>query len=362
MNLLARFRMRKLQDRLETSEQQHCEASTPEPAIDIGRADLQVQRADLLELLAEYLAEQHGTVLTAKHAEDRFAWMYQGNPHGPAITYLARDRASGTAAGMISLFPRRVASPAGEWLGAMGGDSYVRPAFRRRGIARALHRHALQGMESGRSPVRFMFTAPNAKAAATVAQAGGALVGSVRRFVRPALPWIGFRRAMGVVPLTADVDPRVDDLMATLGPVLHGGAGVVPVRDGAHWAWRYGASPACRQHAALLVRGNQPVALAAWERLPDRLAIVDLVARSRDFHACLRTLFELARERSGCGVLEMRLHSGAPFQGRLRAAGFLARESQPFLVQCPSGFRARQELVGNQGWWFTTGDVDIDAL
>jgi len=36
----------------------------------------------------------------------RHRWLYEENPHGPALTWIARDGATGHVAGMTSFFPR----------------------------------------------------------------------------------------------------------------------------------------------------------------------------------------------------------------------------------------------------------------
>src|SRR5262245_32410123 len=64
----------------------------------------------------------------------RYDWLYLGNPHGTALTWLATDDASGELAGLTSFFPRRMIVDGVEACGALGGDGYVRPAFRRRGV------------------------------------------------------------------------------------------------------------------------------------------------------------------------------------------------------------------------------------
>src|SRR5436853_7310900 len=69
----------------------------------------------------------------------RLAWMYDANPAGRAITWLAIDDATGAVAGATSYFPFAMSIAGEPMRGALGGDGYVRPAFRRRGIASALH-------------------------------------------------------------------------------------------------------------------------------------------------------------------------------------------------------------------------------
>ena len=111
-------------------------------------------RAIVLTLLAEHTP---GTDVVRRHA-----WLYERNPHGPAVTFLAYDD-DGTPMGLTSLFPRRVLVKGEVRIGAIGGDGYVRPAYRRRGVATALHRACLALMEENLragAGVEFMYGAP----------------------------------------------------------------------------------------------------------------------------------------------------------------------------------------------------------
>src|SRR5690348_4112158 len=113
-------------------------------------------RPTVLSLLAEHLP---GTDVARRHA-----WLYEQNPHGRAVTFLAFG-SGGVPAGLTSLFPRRVVVDGHLRTGAMGGDGYVRPVFRRRGVATALHRACLATMRGAHDrgdpeAVEFMFGAP----------------------------------------------------------------------------------------------------------------------------------------------------------------------------------------------------------
>src|SRR5262249_48062673 len=85
----------------------------------------------VLALLAELLPEADPRA--------RHAWLYEQNPGGRALTWVVEEELSGTLAGLTSLFPFRLWHRGREIKGALGGDGYVRPAFRRRGLGTMLH-------------------------------------------------------------------------------------------------------------------------------------------------------------------------------------------------------------------------------
>jgi GNAT superfamily N-acetyltransferase len=85
----------------------------------------------------------------ARDMAGRYDWLYRSNPHGSALTWVAIERASGEAVGCTSVFPRRVIVNGRERTGSIGGDCYVEPRVRRRGLATALHLASFAGMRAG---------------------------------------------------------------------------------------------------------------------------------------------------------------------------------------------------------------------
>ena len=102
------------------------------------RAAAPEDRETVVGLIAEYLPELD--------AEARFRWLYETNPHGKALTWLAFDSA-GRPAGMTSFFMRKVWLDGDVVLGALGGDGYVRPGMRRQGLGSAVHRASRKALD-----------------------------------------------------------------------------------------------------------------------------------------------------------------------------------------------------------------------
>src|SRR6185369_10435684 len=111
----------------------------------------------------------------------RYRWLYLDNPHGIARTYAAIAK-TGAPVAITSLFPRRVQVGSRVLTGAIGGDAYVTPRFRRRGLATDLHRLALASMDDGLS---FMFGPPEPNNLRALLTAGSTITGAVRRYARP---------------------------------------------------------------------------------------------------------------------------------------------------------------------------------
>jgi GNAT superfamily N-acetyltransferase len=350
-----------------------------EPTIELQSTDVEIapadhgsarDRATVLALLEEYLATIPGEAAAAR----RYAWLYLDNPHGKAATYVARS-ATGEPAGLTSLFPRRVLCDGKVLIGAIGGDGYVRPAFRRRRIATRLHRAALEDMP--RAGIDFMYGPPEPNNLKALLSSGATVVGEVRRFTRVLQPRrLGSRgplaavarlllrppaSSLRLIPLSGVPDPRVDEVFndaSTEGDA--GGFRIVPVRDAAFYAWRFGASPAGRQRPFLVVDGSAPVGLVVLDRSDGRTALCDLVSRRGQRRAVLGAVLHASRDdesvRFQCHVPAKQLERA------LHLAGFIPREGKPFQVQVRSNHPLRTLLVDPAAWLYTWGDGDVDHI
>ena len=77
----------------------------------------------------------------------RLSWLYETNPAGRALTWLASE--GGEIAGCTSYFPFMLMLDGKRLRAALGGDGYVRPKFRRRGLGGLLHDAARRAMRIG---------------------------------------------------------------------------------------------------------------------------------------------------------------------------------------------------------------------
>ena len=114
-------------------------------------------------------------------AEARLAWLYDRNPGGRAVTWLAVEH--GEIAGVTSYFPFRLWLDRAPVLGALGGDGFVRPRFRRRGVGGLLHDAARRAMTA--HGIACMYGAPGAMNLTPLKHGGSREIGHVARWARP---------------------------------------------------------------------------------------------------------------------------------------------------------------------------------
>jgi hypothetical protein len=283
--------------------------------------------------------------------------MYEQNPGGRALTWLACTHA-GEVAGCTSFFPFRMWLDGAEVRGALGGDGYVRPAFRRKGIGGLLHDASRRAMPA--HGIGCMYGAPGAMNVTPLKHGGSRELGAVARWVRPL--------RIGPLPLAlpggatlepmAPNDARIDEVWRSAREELR----LAAVRDARFYQWRFREAPAQKQIAYVIVEGGRPIGACALESLHDgaELHIVDLVAAPGAWHACLRAIARNGARETRARIASIKLFAiDARSRGMLRA-GFVEREGKPFLCMIPQGGDRR--FLDPQRWFYCGGDSDLDSL
>jgi GNAT superfamily N-acetyltransferase len=351
-------------------------AASAAPPFHVRRADHDDprDRAVILAILREYFA----TIPGGGDGDARYRWLYLDNPSGKARTYLALASATGEAVGITSLFPRTVQVAGERATGAIGGDAFVTPSFRRRGIVTQLHRLAYEDLDR---ELAFMFGPPEPNNLRALLQAGAEITGSVRRYTRAlrakglgrgatrfptrlknAVSWfLGPPRSkLTLEALDGTLDTRVTEvwektLLATREARL-----VVPVRDAAFYAWRFGRSPSGRQLGYAVLDRGKAVGVVALERSGGRVGIVDLTCPAASFRAVLRGVLHACKDAD---AVEIQIHVPSRIrEANLASLGFLSRGTKPFQVQFKETYAARDVITRADAWNYMWGDGDVDHV
>lgn len=314
-------------------------------------------------------------------ATPRYEWLYSGNPHGKAATWLAVEE-DGAAVALTSIFPRKVLVGGRERTGSIGGDCYVLPRVRRRGLATRLHRACFAEMhEAG---VDFMYGPPLPNNLRALLKAGAREVGGFRRYTRPltgeaavtslsrgrapralgqlaAAPLWLFDRVTGgaVGGLEAREVERFDERFDELARRAARPGLVCPLRDRAFLAWRYLEPAAERPTPFALERDGELAGFAALEIQGDAAIIVDLFAADPEvLGAGLQVLVDRARER-GCAHVDFYATRALVPPRALTRRGFFPREERVFQCALGDGVIPERDLLLDPGaWYFTEGDKD----
>jgi hypothetical protein len=318
-------------------------------------------RARIVATLREYLP--------ALDPDARWRWLYETNPHGRALTWIAIDDASGETAGITSFFRRKLIVDGRVREGALGGDGYVRPKFRRRGIGEAMH--AASRRDMSRHDIDVMFGTPMPANVTPLTKVGARTITEVVRLVRPlhgialklpspfaqiATPFLTPLAFGARLEHAADPDPRIDTVWRRAAPELR----IATVRDAAFYGWRFNRSPSGKQHAFVIVdRKGQPIGACALERLDRIVRIVDLLAPKRTWSRSLAAIGAHAR-REGAQAVELKLTREDAGARRVLLDGYLTREGKPFNLLLPAGDPEAATYFDPRRWYFTWAEADQD--
>lgn len=323
------------------------------------RAATAADRSDVLTLLGE--------MIPGVDTEARWRWLYEANPAGPALTWVATDGAH--VAGCTSFFPFRLWLDGDVVRGALGGDGFVRPAFRRRGLGAALHDASRAAMPGHR--IGCMYGAPGAMNVTPLKHGGSCEIGQVVRWVRPVraaalgmrAPLIG-QLAVATSSSAAELDPiwphdpRIDEVWTAARHELR----LAAVRDAAFYTWRFLEAPAHRQRAFVILERGRPIGVCALEltRGGSAVTVIDLLTVPGAWHAGLRAIVRYTAEHSRAEVVDLKLFASAGRRRQLWRSGFTEREGKPFLCMIPVAGDRR--FLDPERWHYTGADSDLDTL
>ncbi|MEO6772730.1 MAG: GNAT family N-acetyltransferase [Kofleriaceae bacterium] len=329
----------------------------------VVRAATAADRPEVVELIRE--------MIPGSDADARVSWLYERNPAGRALTWIAIE--NGEVAGCTSFFPFRLWLDGEEVLGALGGDGYVHERFRRRGLGGLLHDASRQAMtELG---IGCMYGAPGAMNLTPLKRGGSREIGQVARWVRPLCgSAIGIDQPLldrivrvilrpRFVPSLAPMvpnDPRVDAVWRKAAPAIRLGA----IRDSAFYTWRFLDAPAHREPAFVIQHAGEPIGACSLEvmRGGHEVRIVDLITAPKSWSSCLAGIARYAAA-SDARTVDIKLMAT---DGRMRRmwrmwrAGFIERERKPFLVMIPT--QGDPRFLDPERWFYSGADSDLDTL
>jgi GNAT superfamily N-acetyltransferase len=299
----------------------------------------------------------------------RWGWLYENNPGGRALTWLA-VAPTGDVAGCTSFFPFRLWLDGQPVRAALGGDGYVRPAFRRRGLGALLHDASRRAMAEHR--IGCMYGAPGAMNVSPLKNGGSRELGHVTRWARPLRGTaLGLPRLLdGVVanvlrprdgarlePM-ASLDERTDQVWREAAAELR----LAAVRDAAFYTWRFQEAPGRPAASYVIVARGTPIGVCALEPLNEgtTLRIIDVLAIPGAWHEALRAIARFAAEATDAHTLDIKLFALDGRSRQMWRTGFLERESKPFLCMIPR--HGDRRFLDPDRWYYTGADSDLPSL
>ena len=344
----------------------------------------EAHRADVLKLWKDNMSDRSiGNVL-----DQRYAWLYGGNPEGAARTVIAVQEPNEVTVGCGSLFPRRVA--VGGRLVRIGipADFAVDPRHRIGGAALSIQRR-LADTEAG--DFSFLLAFPNRSSAPILRRIGYQPVGSFQGWIKPlrasykVAAYVKNRslaaltatpinwgiaavdalrpqaRGSGRAEIVARADERFDELWAT----ARGNYAIAGERSAAYLNWRYADFPTTRHHFFCLTRPDSDVleGYVAFCTTAQKVFIADLFAR--DMKAAAERVivrFAQAMRKAGMQSVFIGFVGNGDFARRLRKVGFFSASDQDrqvlaWTTHLPGDLG--QLVMNVDNWYLFEGELDI---
>jgi hypothetical protein len=309
-------------------------------------------------------------------ALDRFQWLYQANPDGAAIAWLAIDDRSGEVVGTTAVCPRRV---------RIGGsdrdvvawnccDFSIRSRYRTMGAAIKLRRAARAGVDAGQS--QFLYAHPNDRMLAIHLQVGHRQLGkmirhakllrtssssrTVDRAASLALRLVGtdlWRRSNRDAELIERWPlPELDALFEEASHRL----GTAIVRDSRYLEWRFHRNPLERGEMIVARHHGRLVGYLIFTMKREVGLVKDwLGIDAYSVDALFQKLVVEMRRREAASISVTALESH-PDLRRLTALGFLRRPDWTTAVVYANPALAEINMVTNPtAWYMTLGDRDV---
>lgn len=338
----------------------------------IRQAVLESDCNDLIELARRHLAP----------ASDRrrFDWLYTQNPSGSAHAWLAFDGANGSAVGAAAAFPRRLLVNGTEKVGWVLGDFCLDERYRALGPALRLQRACLEAIAS---PYEFCYDFPSEGMMAVYKRLGISRTGSLVRWAKPlrahdmlesltrsntiarglgiitnaVLARRGYKGSDSSCEVSTHEGPFGEEF-STLDRQLSGRDCVKTARTAEYLNWRYRAHPSVDHESLLARRDGKLIGYVVLASDPKVASIVDL--SSVEEPAVIAQLLAGAVERltqQGAVTANMTVGESHPWNKIFERAGFIRRETSPFVVAARQG-GPLEERDFQKSWYLMQGERD----
>jgi len=341
----------------------------------VTRTDLQRDKNDIVLLWKRNFPDL---------PQKRYDWIYQKNPHGKALSWVAREIGSGSLVGTASLFPRKINVNGRTVTVGIAGDFAVNQEHRGLSVAIKLQRSVAASLTP--NDFKFIYGISNRKAEPVQLRVGYVLLGKMDRWAKllkttkyfKAFPLHGLlskpldfimrnlskearcRRAEGYsIQKLNSFDQRFDQLWKRAFRQFN----IIGQRSKDYLNWRYGKSPHRSYHIfSLIQKDDQEVCGYVVYYLQNKVGfIVDMLFL--DFGSALENLlseFILYLRGQNIESISILLFGCPPLRKKLKSFGFVRREEESrILVYLDRNSLYADFVLNRENWLLLEGDRDV---
>ena len=331
----------------------------------IREANLQKDQQGLSDLARSYLKDGAD--------DERFCWLYQKNPFGPARAWIACE-ANGEPVGMAAVFPRLMYHRGAVATACVLGDFCVSQKYRSLGLALQLQRACLATVKAGEFALAYDF--PSTAMLSIYRHLGIQPTAKLVRLLKPLrvddkvqriLPARALSRPAAVVANFAlelkepapSNPPGVEFRMeegpcaseySQLADRIGSSLGMCTVRSAEYLNWRYGQHPNRKYEFLAARRGVELLAYCAFSTAEGIVTVAELFGSmvEQAVPSLLQHLIALLRAR-GVAAVSLPVLGDDPRRGWLRKMGFWAREAVPVIGFAPESADSGLQMFLMQG-------------
>jgi predicted N-acetyltransferase YhbS len=339
------------------------------------RTDLQRDRNDVVSLWKRNFPDI---------PQERYDWIYQKNPQGKALNWVAREIGSGSLVGTASLFPRKINLNGRMVTVGIAGDFAVNQEYRGSNVAIKLQRTLVASMTE--NDFRLIYGISNRKAEPVQLRVGYVLLGKMDRWAKllkttkyfKAYPLHGLvseplnfiirnfskeargRRVEGyTIQKLNSFDQRFDQFWKRVSRQFN----IIGERSKDYLNWRYRKSPHRSYHIfSLIQKDNQEICGYIVYYFQNKVGfIVDMLFL--DFGSALDSLlskFILYLRGQNVESISILLFGCPGLAKKLKGFGFFLREEESrILVYLDKNSAYADFVLNRENWFLLEGDRDI---
>lgn len=342
----------------------------------ISKADLKKDKKDIIELW-----ERNFPGIP----KARYEWLYEGNPAGPAICWIAKK--DGEATGSAALFPRRLFVNGQAITGGIAGDFSVIKGFRGFGPALSLQREAVSNYV--REGFDILFGFPNKYSEGILIRAGYTAVGDILSLTRPLKSQYYLKKNFNLPIIAKIVSKPIDMVMRMLArenfytkpkdyacePLTHFDSRfdilwekvapqftIIGERSCSYLNWRFSRSPH-REYSIFVIKHaktHEIFGYIIFYFVQNKAKIADLLSLNDYTLNALLSEFLLLLRRKCIDSVSINLAGCKNLVGKLQKYGFYIRDnSGKFILRYPPGSSFSEDIKEINNWYFMAGDNDI---
>jgi predicted N-acetyltransferase YhbS len=341
----------------------------------VTRTDLDKDRNDIILLWKRNFPDL---------PQKRYDWIYQKNPHGKALSWVAREIGSGSTVGTASLFPRKINLNGETVKVGIAGDFAVNQEHRGFNLAIMLQRAVTAS--AAENEVKLIYGISNEKSEPVQRRAVYVLLGKMKRWAKVLKTSKYFKSFPLPQSISRPLDlvmksfsregrhPRArgytiqelkvfDERFDQLWNRACGRFNIIGVRSEDYLNWRYGKSPHRSYHIfSLIQKDSQDVCGYLVYYLQDKVGfIVDMLFL--DFGLTLDSLlssFILCLRDQNVESVSILLFGCPPLAKKLKIFGFFLREEESrILVHVDRNSPQADMVLDAENWFLLEGDRDI---